>query len=408
MVKKNKKVIKKFKDLLKIIRDNPFTFSSLFVLFMLLTVPYLVFISEYQTKDANIISYSEGLWWGIVTVFTVGYGDRYPITLWGRIWASFMMFGGMAGIAILTAKISSVFLEKALRDRRGLVDTELLNSHFIVCGWKYEMHVLLLHILDSNPGLTADKIILVNNVGDELLDSLHEFARLKKIKIIKGDFFSPEVLKRAAPHRAEKILILADSTPTSTGQIPTRSEADARTIMAAMTLNTIAKGTAVAAEILESQMDQYLKLANVHEIIYSRDYSRLLLALASTATGITNVFHDLLDPSSSYVISTDDLPSEAYNKTYEQLKKIFSEKHPEVTLLGILENSGNSHVAKEVALKKAQETPNVKQLVENLHRVKTLRYNRPVFSPKNDYIINEGSMAIVIKEREKHGKDLAY
>jgi voltage-gated potassium channel len=222
---------------------------------------------------------------------------------------------------------------------------------------------------------------------------------LKNVKIIHGEFFSADVLKRAAPEKAAKILILADATPNSRGGIPTVTEADARTIMTAMSLNNIAKGVPVAAEILDADMAQYLKLAHVHEIIYSRDYSRLLLAMASTGTGLTNIFHDLLNPHGDFSIGTREVPDEAMNQSYGKLREVFQAKHPDMTLLGVLENSGNGHKAKELALRKAQLTPNVTQLVKNLQGVKDLRFNRPVFSPKDDYVIGEGAMAIVIRSR---------
>lgn len=335
-------------------------------------------------------------------MLTVGYGDRYPVTPWGRFAGSVSMLSGVAATAIITAKISSVFLEMALRDRRGLVDTDSLKNHYIICGWKNEMHSLLTHILDSNPGLSASKIILVNNVGDKEIESLHDFPKLKNIKIIRGEFFSADVLKRAAPERAQKVLILADATPNARGAIPTVTEADARTVMTAMSLNNVAKGVPVAAEILDADMAQYLKLAHVHEIIYSRDYSRLLLAMASTGTGITNIFHDLLNPQSDFFLSTRDIPDESFNKNYGELRELFRSKHPEMTLLGVLENSGNGHRAKELALRRAQLTPNIGQLVKNLQDVKDLRFNRPVFSPKDDYVIGEGAMAIVIHNRGRN------
>lgn len=370
---------------------------------MWLIVPEIVWQYEKGAQGGNITSYGDALWWGIVTILTIGYGDRYPVTLYGRIWASFMMLGGVAGIGVVTAKISSVFLERALRDRRGLVDTESLKNHYIICGWKTEMHSFLEHILSSNPDLHPEKIILVNNVADSELDALHEFPHLKKIKVIRGDFFNAEVLMRAAPSKAKKVLILADATPNAKGIVPTRSEADARTVMTAMTINNISKGTPVAAEILDSQMDQYLKLAQVHEIIYSRDYSRLLLAMASTGTGVTNIFHDLLNPSSAVMLSTEIIDGKFLNKSYKEFKSEFASLHPEVTLLGVLENSGNSHIAKEVALKKAQQTPNITELVKNLQDVKGLRFNRPLFNPAMDYVLREGAMAIVIKPKRVKG-----
>jgi voltage-gated potassium channel len=180
------------------------------------------------------------------------------------------------------------------------------------------------------------------------------------------------------------------------GVIPTVSEADARTVMTAMTLNNIAKGALIAAEILDASMDQYLKLAHVNEIIYSRDYSRLILAKASMGTGVTNIFHELINPKSSASLTTRQIPDEFLNSSYEKLCEHFKKKHPGTVLLGILENSGNSFVAKEKALRRAQQTPNVSQLVNNLQAVKNLKFNQPVFGPRDEYVIREGSMAIVI------------
>jgi voltage-gated potassium channel len=395
-VKRLKKLLYRLKAFLF---AQPFLVAASFFLVVWLGNAFVVYLCEQGVQGSNITSYTDSIWWEMVTMLTVGYGDRFPITPWGRFFGSISMISGVAATAIITAKISSVFLEMALRDRRGLVDRDLLKNHYIICGWKNEMHGLLTHILDSNPGLSASKIILVNNVSDAEIESLHEFPKLKNIKIIRGDFFSADVLKRAAPEKALKILILADATPNSRGGIPTITEADARTIMTAMSLNNVAKGVPVAAEILDADMAQYLKLAHVHEIIYSREYSRLLLAMASTGTGITNIFHDLLNPHGDFSIATREVPDEAFNQNYGQLREMFKLQHPEITLLGVLENSGNGHRAKELALRKAQLTPNIGQLVKNLQGVKDLRFNRPIFSPKDDYIIGEGAMAIVIQSR---------
>lgn len=388
------------------IRAYPLISSLIFLVFLWLTIPYLVYLAENGVQGSNIVSYTDSLWWGIVTILTIGYGDRFPVTPAGRLVAEILMVGGVLGISVVTAKISSIFLEKALRERRGLMDLKELEDHFIICGWKNEMHTLLLHILAANPGLTSKQIVLVNNVSDSEIDALLAFPNLKKLRLIRGDFFVPEILKRAIPEKARKILILADATPSSTGQIPTRTEADARTVMTAMTLSNIAKGVAVAAEILESGMDQYLKLAHVHEVIYSRDYSRLLLAMASSGTGVTNIFHDLLDPNGQISLGTSPISPEFFKKKYHELQTFFMKTFPSETLIGILENSGNIHQAKEMALKRAQQTPNVQQLVENLQNVKNLKFNRPVFSPAPDYEVAEGSMAIVIRKKEAYERPI--
>jgi hypothetical protein len=60
-----------------------------------------------------------GMWWAIQTVTTVGYGDVTPRALSGRIVATFVMLEGIAFLAIVTASITSTFVERANRDRQG-------------------------------------------------------------------------------------------------------------------------------------------------------------------------------------------------------------------------------------------------------------------------------------------------
>ncbi len=107
--------------------------STLFTLILIFS--YFV----YQAKQSNTSafqSYADALWWALVTVLTVGYGEIVPITSNGRIYASLLMISGVLSMGVLTARISSFFLERALNERRGKVNPDQLHDHFIICGWK--------------------------------------------------------------------------------------------------------------------------------------------------------------------------------------------------------------------------------------------------------------------------------
>ncbi len=54
----------------------------------------------------------EGIWWAITTVTTVGYGDLYPSSIYGRFFAVFLMVIGIAFVSMLTGNIASYFVAK--------------------------------------------------------------------------------------------------------------------------------------------------------------------------------------------------------------------------------------------------------------------------------------------------------
>ncbi|MEI7745847.1 MAG: ion transporter, partial [Chloroflexota bacterium] len=65
---------------------------------------------EHGVAGANIRNAGDALWWGLVTITTVGYGDAYPVTGAGRIVGVFLLFAGIALFSVLTGFIANIFL----------------------------------------------------------------------------------------------------------------------------------------------------------------------------------------------------------------------------------------------------------------------------------------------------------
>ncbi len=68
--------------------------------------------AEKASPGASIISFGDALWWAVVTITTVGYGDLTPTTFLGRSIAVGLMIGGIALLGVVTATLASWLVEK--------------------------------------------------------------------------------------------------------------------------------------------------------------------------------------------------------------------------------------------------------------------------------------------------------
>jgi len=71
-----------------------------------------------------------------------------------------------------------------------------------------------------------------------------------------------------------------------------------------------------------------------------------------------------------------------------------------VLLIGILSNTGSPNAMKIEALRDAQKTSDVSQLISNMQKVKGLEVNQPVLLPPDDFTIQKHAMAIVLERDE--------
>ena len=81
-------------------------------LILMLNAAVVVWEFESLAPNSNITTLGNALWWSVVTVTTVGYGDYTPVTLGGRLTAVALLLLGLVSLAVLTAQIASNFLEQ--------------------------------------------------------------------------------------------------------------------------------------------------------------------------------------------------------------------------------------------------------------------------------------------------------
>lgn len=96
--------------------------------YMLLVGIIVLFISSILMSFIEKIDFFDSLWWSIVTVTTVGYGDIYPKTMIGKIIATILMFMGIGFISSLTSTISTYFINKENKIIKDDYKSKILND----------------------------------------------------------------------------------------------------------------------------------------------------------------------------------------------------------------------------------------------------------------------------------------
>jgi voltage-gated potassium channel len=363
---------------------------ALFLLFLIFTSMAGILTFELSKNDAFANAW-DAFWYAVVTVTTVGYGDKTPITVGGRIVGLLLMGMGVVLVAAITGQIASFLVDQQMKRREGLISLKKIENHFIICGWRKELEKVIEGILLVNPDLDPTGIVLINTIGPDTMQPILGNPAFKGINYIKGDYIEEDTLKRANIKEARRIMLLADQSQDYSLQ-----EVDSRTVMAVLTIESISRRIYVCAELLDGKFEKYLRLANCDEIILSREYSKLIIANASSASGMSHIVSDLLATGSQGGLKSKEIPSDFYGKQFGELCDFYRDHFGSI-VIGLMENTGNFYARKREALSEAQMTPDISKLVTNLQAVKALVPNRSVLNPGKEYVIKKNSRAIMVE-----------
>jgi voltage-gated potassium channel len=88
--------------------------ATLLILFSASAIYYL----ENDAQPEKYSSITESIWWATISLTTVGYGDVYPVTLGGKIFATLISLVGIGIVAIPTGIISASFVEQINKKKK--------------------------------------------------------------------------------------------------------------------------------------------------------------------------------------------------------------------------------------------------------------------------------------------------
>jgi len=136
--------------------------TAMLALLVIGSASVVVLNAESGSPTANIETGGDALWWAIVTVTTVGYGDRFPTTPVGRTAATFVMIMGVGIIGSLASIMASMLVgsaapesEAAADDKSSQLDQKLANLDAALVGARDELASLRLLVERLEDGRSA-------------------------------------------------------------------------------------------------------------------------------------------------------------------------------------------------------------------------------------------------------------
>jgi len=272
----------------------------------------------------------EGLWWAMVTMTTVGYGDLVPGTLAGRFIAAVVMLSGIALVSVFTAALSSRVITDRLKEGRGLSKVNARN-HIAILGWNSSGEDII-RMVREDAIRENRSIVLVNQLRQEDMEPvIHKYHELH-IKFVYGDPTEEAVLKRANIAFAYAAIIIPDDSAA------TNQMSDEKTILTTLTVKSIEPKVKVIAHILDASNEVHLKRANADQVVVNNRYSGYLLGAHVTTPGIPAVFDMLLRADGGIRLARRKIPHAFVGKTFSDLSQHFKNTDDAV-LLGFIKEA---------------------------------------------------------------------
>ncbi len=104
--------------------EGAFLAASLVTIILVVTASIAILQFE-DAPEANIKTPEDALWWSVVTITTVGYGDRYPISTEGRCLAAVLMVAGVGLFGALSGFVAAWFLKPETQAQESELQTIL-------------------------------------------------------------------------------------------------------------------------------------------------------------------------------------------------------------------------------------------------------------------------------------------
>lgn len=236
-----------------VISAKKFEFFTLliFASIIIFVSSVLIYVMEANNPDSAITTLFEAVYWSIVTISTVGFGDITPVTQEGRVVAMFVIVAGIGVFSFTTSLIVTSFTEKLdeIKDTKLIDDISKLKEFYLICGYE--------------------------NVAKEVAKKLNE---KNKVIILEENYHKAEQAKKDGfvvlnydPGAVESYKKLRINLETQVKAILCLSHSDVENVYTALTVRSFNKDVYILSLLINNVNRNKLNFAGVNELFYEKE-----------------------------------------------------------------------------------------------------------------------------------------
>ncbi|MFK7931485.1 MAG: ion transporter [Myxococcota bacterium] len=236
-----------------------------------------------RNENAQINSVADGMWWAIVTLTTVGFGDISPQTALGRVVGAVLMVAGMFTLALFAGVVGNTLLNAILRIRQEQFRMSNTVGHIVVLGYGDGNARLFGALSDEFERGRAPTIVAMAN--HPVPTSLPE-----GVDWVTGDPARESELGKVRLEHAIAVVVVGNRALSP-------QQADASTLLALFTIRGYISSTSVkrhkplyiVCEILDGENVEHARTAGADEVIETTRLGYSLIAHAVSSPGTASV-----------------------------------------------------------------------------------------------------------------------
>jgi voltage-gated potassium channel len=247
----------------------------------------------------GVVSFTDVIYFTMITVTTVGYGDIIPVTERARLFDAFLITPIRVFLWLIFLGTAFEFLlKRSWENWRMRKIQQTLCDHVVLAGFGKSGQKAMDELIAG--GADVKKIVIVDCEAEAV-----EIAKDAGAAVIRGDATRDEVLKAVHIERASSLIVSCGRDDTS--------------VLVVLTARHLAPALRIAVAVRNVDNEDLARQAGANVVINPVSFTGLLLATASQGEHLADYLHDLVTTEGEVVLREREVQPEEIGKTLKEI-----------------------------------------------------------------------------------------